>query len=303
MRIIFFGTSEFAVPALNALIRANMAPIAVVTAPDKPKGRGKNLSSSPIKSLLDSRTTELDILIPKKIDSELIAIIAAYKPDVGIVASYGKILPKTLIELFPKGILNIHPSLLPKYRGPSPIQTAILNGDTETGVTIIAIDEKMDHGPIVAQSRGEAFSSQKITYLELHNMLAELGAELLIGVLPKWIAGEIIPTLQDDALATYTKLLKKEDGKIDWGKSAEKIERIVRAYNPWPGAWTETQKGILKIKKAEIVNENGLSATWFKASDNFPAVMCGKNALKLLIVQPEGKKEMPGDAYMRGYYK
>lgn len=354
MRIIFFGTSEFALPALQALIKNDVAPMVIVTAPDKPKGRGQSLAPQPIKKWSETAKPGLAVLQPEMIDSAFITYILNLKPDVGIVAAYGKILPKALIESFPKGVLNLHPSLLPKYRGPSPIQTTILNGDAETGVTIIQIDEKMDHGPIVAQRRlklpifqnnerektssrkekkerllffsplltkeggkraGAAFpgggnmsiSPINITYQELYDQLAKLEAQLLIEILPKWIAGKITPTPQDEIKATYTKLLKKDDGKINWSKPAEEIERMVRAYNPWPGSYTEI-KNILKIKKAEILKlnqkESGFTALpgmFFKTPNGFPAVVCGKNALKLLVVQPSGKKEMPGDAYLRGH--
>ncbi len=333
MRIAFFGTSEFALPALQALVNNNTAPIAVITAPDKPKGRGQHVRHPQIKQWLvtsDQRVGKaknIQVFQPENLDSDFVLQISNLKPDVGIVAAYGKILPKALIELFPRSALNIHPSLLPQYRGPSPIQTTLLNGDKEMGVTIITIDEKMDHGPIVAQQQlgGGYRIPPDITYPALHNTLAELGAQLLIETLPKWIAGDITPTPQDDTKATYTKLLKKEDGKINWSKSAEEIERMVRAYNPWPGSFSEIKnqkspaspseagrtkiKNILKIKKAEVLKEMAASplppipGTFFKTTNGFPAVICGKSALKLLVVQPEGKNEMPGDAFARGYMK
>ncbi|KKU80750.1 MAG: Methionyl-tRNA formyltransferase [Parcubacteria group bacterium GW2011_GWA2_47_8] len=338
MKIVFFGTSEFAIPSLRLLIARGMAPIAAITAPDKPKGRGQRLKSSPIKQWLVTsdqcvgKAEKIQVFQPEKLDSDFVLRISNLKPDVGIVAAYGKILPKELIDLFPNGVLNIHPSLLPKYRGPSPIQATILNGDKEAGVTIIQIDEKMDHGPIVAQQqlepsvpltekgvvhRGQggeitSFFLKKTAYQELHDILAELGAQLLIETLPKWVAGEITLIPQNDAKTTYTKLLKKEDGNIDWSKSAEEIERMVRAYNPWPGSYMQVASdqllvASLKIKKAEVIIHPSSSplhpGMFFKTADGFPAITCGNGALKLLVVQPEGKKEMSGDAFTHGYVK
>src|SRR3989344_3894723 len=226
--LVFFGTSEFAVLALDVLIKNGTSPVAAVTSPDRPAGRGKKLTVSPVKEFLNER---LVLLQPEKLDSQLILKLKELSADMGVIASYGKILPKELIEIFPKGILNIHPSLLPKYRGASPIQAVILNGDAETGVSIILLDEKMDHGPVLAQSSNLGLGNLSCaTYLSLHDSLAKLGAELLIETIPKWLNGEIIPHPQDDSQATFTKLIKKEDGKIDWTKRAEKIERTVRAF-------------------------------------------------------------------------
>jgi len=281
MKVIFFGTSEFAIPSLEALIEANSGLIAVITAPDRLAGRGKKQILSPVKTWLKESAPKIKILEPEKINDDFISEISKLAPDLGIVASYGKILPQKLIDMFPKGILNVHPSLLSKYRGASPIQTTILNGDTKTGVSIMLVDSKMDHGPILARKELDIASPPEVEwdYEFLHDTLAKFGAKLLIETLPKWINGEITPEVQNESMATYTKMLKKEDGLIDWSKPAEYIERMIRAYNPWPGTFTKMKNGkILKIKKAEISN--------------------GK--LKILIVQPEGKKEMPYEAFLRG---
>lgn len=308
MKIIFFGTSEFAIPALNALIKHGMMPLAIITAPDKPKGRGKQLTATPIKTWCQKNLPDILIFQPEKLKTESwkLEIPSA---DIYVIVSYGKIVPKEIFTIPHYGALNIHPSLLPKYRGSSPIQTAILNGDAETGVTIMLIDEKMDSGPIVAQQKYEITNSGNITYQKLHNELAKLGATLLIGTIPKWIEGKITPVQQNNEKATYTKLLLKEDGKIDWKKSAEKIERMIRAYNPWPGAYTKISKNkqpaqnILKIKQAEMIPkfESHQSGIFFNTSDGFPAISCGEDALKLLVVQPAGKKEMSGKAYLLGH--
>ena len=206
------------------------------------------------------------------------------KPDFIIVASYGKIIPKEILEIPKYGCLNIHPSLLPKYRGPSPIQTTILNGDKKTGVTIILMDKKIDHGPIIAQQEWE-MPINKIRYKELNKELAELGVKLLIETIPKWIKGKIETKTQDESKATYTKILKREDGKINWSKPGREIERQIRAFNPWPGAFTfikHKDKTLrIKVLEADISKEN-----------------------KLIIkkLQPEGKKAMTFEEFKRGYH-
>ena len=197
--------------------------------------------------------------------------------DLGVIAYYGKIIPKNVLELPKKGFLNAHPSLLPRWRGPSPIQAAILAGDTKTGMTIHLTTDQVDAGDILAQK--EIPINAEDTCASLTERLAHEGAALLIPTIEKWLSGEIKPQKQDGAKATYTKLLKKADGKIDWSRDAVYMERMVRAYDPWPGTYTEIDGKILKIKKVEVAD----------------------NKLKLLIVQPEGKKEMSWEAYLLGH--
>ncbi len=210
--------------------------------------------------------------------------IKELKPDLVIIASYGKIIPKEILEIPQYGCLNLHGSLLPKYRGPSPIQTTILNGDKKTGVTIILMDEKIDHGEIISNSKF-LISNKKITYQELNKKLAGLGVELLIETIPKWIKGEIKAKPQNHSKATYTKILKREDGKIDSSKSPEEIERKIRAFNPWPGTFffIKHKDKVLRVKilKADISKNN-----------------------KLIIkkLQPEGKKPMTFEEFKRGYH-
>ena len=202
----------------------------------------------------------------------------AKNADLGIIAYFGKIIPKAILELPKNGFLNAHPSLLPRWRGPSPVQAAILAGDKIAGVTIHLATAKPDAGPILAQK--EILIGSKDTCLSLTGKLANEGALLLIPTVEKWLSGQIKPMPQDDSQATYTKLVKKEDGLIDWSRNAEYIERMVRAYDPWPGTFTKMKNGkILKIKKVKV--ENGV--------------------LKILVVQPEGKKEMSWDAFLRGH--
>mgnify|MGYP001612716556 CR=1 FL=1 len=203
--------------------------------------------------------------------------LEAKDADLGVIAYYGKIIPKTVLELPKYGFLNAHPSLLPRWRGPSPVQSAILAGDKRTGVTIHIATEKPDAGPILVQK--EIQIEPKDTCLSLTGKLANEGAALLVPTIEKWLSGEIKPQKQDESCATYTKLLKKKDGEIDWSKPADYIEKMVRAYDPWPGAFTKFKNKILKIKKVEVID--------------------GK--LQILIVQPEGKKEMTWEAFLRGH--
>ena len=241
MKLVFFGTSEFALPALKALHQhGGYEVVSVVTRPDKPGGRGLKLLPSPVKEM--AQKWGLKIFQPSRLEIS--------PTPLGIAASYGQLIPKDVIESFKLGILNLHPSLLPKYRGPSPIQATILNGDPETGVTIIKMDEDMDHGDIVAKSKIKNQKS-KLSFRELHDQLAELGAELLVRTLPKYIAGEIKPVPQEHEKATYTKIIKKPDARIDWQNPADVIVRQIRAYSVWPVAWTTLGGRPLKVHEGE----------------------------------------------------
>lgn len=259
-KIIFWGTPEFAAIILDALITSKFKPVAVVTAPDKPVGRKQILTPCPVKKL--SLEHDIAILQPQSLknNQDIINHLSTMNPDIFILAAYGLILPKETLDIPQQGCLNIHPSLLPKYRGASPIQAAILNRDKTTGVTIIKMDEKVDHGPILAQqelemtpkvsSRATERSegshtnvSHQITYPELSGQLAELGGELLIKTLPKWLNNKITPKTQNHSKASFTKKITKQDGKIIWNRSAQYIEAMTRAYYPWPGAFAS-----LKIK-------------------------------------------------------
>lgn len=246
--IIFFGTSEFGAIVLQKLIQSGMGPLLVVTAPDKPAGRKQNLTPPPVKLLAEKYSTQ--VFQPEKIQNSKFKIQNS-KPDLIVLAAYGQIIPKEILEIPTYGALNVHPSLLPKYRGASPIQAAILNGEEKTGVTIMLMDEELDHGPILA-TRKFSNKIKKITYQELHDELANVGADLLIETIPKWVSGEIKSQEQDHTKATYTKRITKEDGRIDWSKPAVYIERQVRAFSPWPGAFTFWKGKRVKILKAHV---------------------------------------------------
>ena len=311
MNIIFFGTSEFALPALEKLKASHMAPVLIVSTPDKPRGRNLKLSPTPVTEWAEKN--KIEVITPEKLkDEETLNLLKEKNPDICIVASYGKIIPKEILEIPQKGTLNIHPSLLPKLRGPSPIQTAMLHNE-ETGVTIMLTDEEVDHGPILKSEKRKA-KSEKLTYKQLEKELAELGAGLLIEVLPKWISGKIKPKEQEHAKATFTKKISKEDGHINWNEPAEIIERKIRAYNPWPGTYTffeqnNTPSTMLRAKKIRLIILEGEAIPMDKklppgtayTFKNTLAVATSKDALLINKIKPEGKKEMTGEEFLKGY--
>ena len=302
--ILFWGTSEFAVPALEALCAAGFRVLGVVTTPDKPAGRKQLLTPPPVKVLAESK--KIPVYQPETLKPAGYALDLP-EADLFVVAAYGKIIPKAIIEKPRLGALNIHPSLLPRWRGPAPIQFTILAGDIETGVTIIQMDELMDHGPIAASSKFK-MKNAKITYPELHNRLAEEGAKLLIEILPKWIQGEIVPVPQDHSQATFCKILAKSDGRIDWNKKAIEIERQIRAFTPWPGSWTEWPRK----DRVERVRIDAARALDYEIQDGTPGyvskiekhpllVKTGKGSLAVTFLTIEGGKTLAADSFVKGY--
>lgn len=303
LKIVFFGTSNFAVPALKSLINFGYNVVAVVTQPEKPVGRARVIMPSPIKKTgFEHHITVFEPHNLRK-DEELFKEFEKLNPDVCIIAAYGKLIPFRHLDVPKYGFINIHPSLLPKYRGPSPIQTAIMNGDTETGVAIMKIDEEMDHGPILGITNYEL----RITdyYERTENDLAKLGAELLIDILPKYLNSEIKPKDQNHDQATFTKLLTREDGRIDWNRKAERIYNQVRALNPEPGTWTTWKGKILNIKIANILQGPSLSKEQRLGEvvkvNNIIAVATKKCYLILKQIQLEGGKEMDAGAFLNGH--
>ena len=274
IKIIFLGTPEFGAIILEGLIKSGHKPFLVITEPDKPIGRKQIVTPPPVKVLAGKYN--IPVVQSAKI-SEYTQEIEKLRPDLIIIAAYGQIIPKVILEIPKYGCLNVHPSLLPKYRGPSPIQSAILSGEEKTGVTIIRISEKLDAGSILSQQEIEL--DQKETFESLHDKLAEVGTRLLIETIPRLLAGKLPPLPQDETKATYAKILKKEDGKIDWKKSPKEIERQVRALNPWPGTYTLYNGKRLKILKAEVVG--------------------GK--LMIRELQLEGKKPTTFEDFLRGH--
>ncbi|MFA5133594.1 MAG: methionyl-tRNA formyltransferase [Patescibacteria group bacterium] len=302
MKMVFFGGSSiFAVPALREM--AEIFEVAlVVTNPEKPVGR-KQL---PNKSMVEDRAEKLGLPVinAEAFTDEIINKIKGLAPDFFVIVDYGKIIPQKLLDIPPYGAINVHPSPLPKYRGASPLQTALLNGEKETAFSIMLIDDKVDHGPILAQKKVEIFSDD--TYGELYKRLSDLYPKFLSETIKKYLSGEIKPISQDDSRATFTKLLSREDGNIDWNKQAEEIGRMIRAYHPWPGTFTKFKDKNLKILKASI-SENNYSdknpGDLFKTPDKKLAAKCGKGILILEEVRPEGKKTMSGEEFARGYLK
>lgn len=249
MKLIFIGTPEFGAIVLEKLIKSGHKPFLVITAPDKPVGRKQTITPPPVKILAEKYN--VPVAQPDKI-GDWKSEIENLKPDLAIVASFGQMIPNDVLGIPKYGFINVHPSLLPKLRGPSPIQYAILNGEEKTGVSIMRLIEKMDAGPIFNQR--ELMINPNEEFSSLHDRLAVLGADLLVETLPKLFAGQINAQPQDDSKATYSKIIKKEDGLIDWREPAEKIERKIRALNPWPNAYTLFNNKRLEILRAETVN-------------------------------------------------
>ena len=301
-KIIFMGTPEFAVPSLEALIENNSFDVKlVITQSDKSVGRHKKMQPSPIKKLAIQNNIEIFTPITLKENTELIEKIKNIVPDAIVVVAYGKILPKTILDIPKMGVVNIHASILPKYRGASPIPGSILAGDKQTGVTLMKLDTKMDTGPILAISK-TVHINDKDTTDTLSQKLSQVGANLLIDNLGKYIDNNLKPQSQDDTKATYTKLINKSDGQIDWHETAEVIERKIRAYNPWPSAFTTFKDKNLKILEAKIITEtkNNPGQVW-KTEDKYPAIATGQNNLKLIKIQLEGKKPTTGKEFLLGY--
>jgi len=246
LKIIFFGTPDFAIPTLKKLA-ANFSIEAIITQPDKPIGRKKIITAPPIKKYALKR--DFLILQPEKLNQDFISRLKELKPDLGIVVAYGKILSKKILNIPKFGCLNIHASLLPKYRGAAPIQAALLHGDKKTGITIMQMDVGLDTGDIVSQKKIKI--KKEDNFQTLHDKLAELGAELLIKTIPNYIAGKIKPKKQDESKASYFPTISKNQGEINWQNSAEKIFNQIRAFTPWPGAFT-----FFKNKKLDIIIAN-----------------------------------------------
>lgn len=300
MRVVFMGTPEFALPTLKGLHDGGYQVVGVFTRPDKPAGRGRHPTPSPVKEL--ALRLGLPVYQPATLRRPAaVELLRSLEPEVVVVAAYGLILPREVLEVPPHGCLNVHPSLLPRWRGPSPIPFAILAGDEFTGVTVMLMDEGMDTGPILARSEPVPIGPDDTT-ATLTPRLAEVGARLLLGTLPRWAAGEITPEPQDDAQATYSRLLKKEDGFIDWGRSAEEIWRQVRAFDPWPGAFTRWEGKLLKILSCRPLPDNSPEPPGTVVGlDAGAAVQAGSGLLKLERVQLEGRRPVGIEEFLRGY--
>ena len=303
LRVLFYGTSSFAVPTLEHLVDdPRIKVVGVVTQPDKPVGRHAEHAFSPIKQAALAYHLPLK-QYPSVKDPMVCDELSVFEPDVAVVVSFGQIIPDTLLSLPEHGSINIHGSLLPRYRGASPIHAAILNGDRQTGITIMKMDAKMDHGPLLA-SFSEPIDEEETTQ-HLHDRLANLAGIKIVDVLLEYVNGSLTPTIQDESQATYVKLLSREDGWMNWQKPAQQIVRQIRAYDPWPGTFCCLDDQRIKVFHAETIplpdnHAHAMPGTTF-IYDGRPAVVCGSGtALCLLRVQPEGKKIMEGQDFLRG---
>lgn len=307
LRIVYFGTANFAVPPLKALLahpeKADV--LAVVTKPDQPAGRKAELRSSPV--AVAARESLVPVLQPATLKDEIIqGELAALRADLFVVAAYGKIVPRTMLTLPRLGCLNLHGSVLPKYRGASPIQAAIAEGEERTGVSLMKMDELVDHGPVYAITTAPIDPGD--TYATLERKLADAAAEMLVSHLEDLALDRLPPKAQDHDTATFTKIIGREDAFVAWAElDAPAIERRRRAFDPWPGLYAVwNRKGALtRIKLLDVCAKRGhgemTPGTVFVAKDGTPAVAARQGAVCLLQVQPEGKKPMTGAAFLNGY--
>ena len=303
MRLVFMGTPIFAVPALASLLNIEDSSIVgVYTPPDRPAGRGRKSQASPVKEFAEEN--RLPVYQPNNFRKEEDqAELAGLKPDAIIVAAYGKLLPKPVLDLPSFGCLNIHPSLLPRHRGPSPVATSILNGDLVTGVTIMLLDEGMDTGPLIAQH--EFFLKGDETAEGLTTALFELGGELLKESLPQWQSGKLLSEAQNESLASVSRKFERADGLVDWSSSAVELERRLRAFNPWPGLFTHWNDSSLKIIEVAIISSSSKEfAPGTVVGTNHPdvpaAVATGDGFLGLTKIQLEGKMAVDVKDFLNG---
>ncbi|MGQ9546152.1 MAG: methionyl-tRNA formyltransferase [Dehalococcoidia bacterium] len=300
VRTVFMGTPQFAVPILESLLQSPYEVVAVYTQPDRPAGRGHQVIVPPVKQLALERQVPVIQMETFK-SREAVEKLTSFRPELIIVAAFGVVLPSEVLSSPKFACLNVHPSLLPRHRGPSPIANAILFGDELTGVTIMVMDEGLDTGPILAQEKvGISFMN---TTGSLSSKLARVGAKLLLGTLPKWLGGELKPWAQDESQATYSKLITSKDGEIDWHLSAVELWRRVRAYSPWPTAYTWYRGRRLKIHKAVPcgdVAKGDIGEVVALPEPPGIGVVTKQGVLGLCQVQLEGKRQLPIADFLLG---
>jgi methionyl-tRNA formyltransferase len=300
MRIVFMGTPEFAVPSLEALLRSENQVVGVVTQPDRPKGRGQQLMPPPIK--LIAERAGIPVLQPLKIRTpEFLAALSAWKPELIAVTAFGRILHAPILQLPPRGCVNVHGSLLPKYRGAAPVQWAVINGETETGITTMLMDEGMDTGPMLLQEKLAIFPED--TAGTLAPRLAELGGRLLAETIARLKAGALTPQKQDETQATMAPLLKKEDGLMDWTMSAQALANRVRGLSPWPGAYTFLGAERWNIWKAvpNAAASTDKPGTVVAITKQSVIVATGHGLLEILEIQTANSKRMPVAQFLAGH--
>lgn len=300
MRIVFMGTPDFAVPALKALADGGHQVIAAVTQPDKPKGRGKAITLTPVKE--EALKLGIPVYQPVKVrDEAFFTVLEELAPDVIVVAAFGQILPKKILELPKYGCINIHASLLPRYRGAAPIQWAVINGEKESGITTMMMDVGLDTGDMLEKTavpieEGETGGS-------LHDKLSAAAGPLILSTLKKAEEGTLVRIPQTEEGTCYAKMLTKTLGDIDWSQGAEAIERLIRGLNPWPSAYTSLNGKTLKLWQGKVRKEEyeGIPGEVVKADKGEFLVKTGKGTLQVISLQLEGKKRMDADAFLRGY--
>lgn len=300
MRIIFMGTPDFSVDTLHEIHKKGHEVVLVVTQPDKPKGRGNSVSFPPVKqAALD---LGLEVFQPQKVrEKECVEFLKSYKPDLIVVVAFGQILSKEILDMPKYGCINVHASLLPKYRGAAPIQWAVINGEKVSGVTIMRMDIGIDTGDMILKK--EVPLDVEETGGSLFDKLAKVGGSLCVEAIEQFEQNTVVFQKQDDNKATHTKMIQKQFGKIDWSRPAIEIERLIRGLNPWPSAYTVLEAKTLKIWKARVALENteSESGTIVAITKNSIRVQTGDGILELLDIQLQGKKRMQTDAFLRGY--
>lgn len=296
IKTVFMGSPEFALPTLRALAQHHEV-IGVITQPDRASGRGREQKAPPVKTL--ALELNIPVLQPEKLrELQAMARLREWNPELIVVAAFGQILKKDVLELSKYGCINVHASLLPRWRGAAPINAAILAGDEEIGVTIMKMDVGLDTGPML--SKRSIRHTPDLTTGSAIQTLSQLGADLLIDTLPDYLSGKLIPQPQPEEGSTYAPMLKKEDGLLDFTQPALELERRVRAMNPWPGAWFEWDGNVLKVGRASVSVVQGSKAGGRLTVEGRPAVMTADGALVLDEVQPAGKKMMPGKSFLAG---
>ncbi len=298
MRIVFLGTPDFAVKSLEAIAKSKHEILAVVTQPDKPVGRKGEITPSAVK--VSAKNLGLKVLQYDKIRLEGVEDLKTLAPDIMVTCAFGQILSQEIIDIAPKGIINVHASLLPKYRGSSPIQHAVLNGDEETGVTIMKTEIGIDTGDIVAVQKTKIGENE--TAGELFDRLSIIGAELIVKTLDRIEAGDFPSIPQDNEKATHVKMIKKDDAKIDWSKTAFEIKNLVRGMNPWPCAWTNLNGKNIKIFSVDTIvdNSNAEFGKVIEATGGELIIKCKGGAIKVFELQMEGAKKMDVKSFLLG---
>lgn len=297
-RIIFMGTPAFACPTLDKLIRRGENLVAVVTQPDRPKGRGQHLMPTPVKEL--AAGYGIPVLQPPKVrDPAFVEIIRELRPDVIVVVAFGQILPKSLLDIPPHGCINVHASLLPRYRGAAPLNWCIINGETETGVTTMLMDPGLDTGPMLLEQSTALDQDEDIA--ALHDRMAEMGADLLLETLDRLKAGAVTPRQQNDNETCYAAMLRKEDGLINWSRDARSIHNQVRGMSVWPVAYTDINGQLLKIFRTRVGNGSGKPGTILKATKGELEVACLSGSLFLRELQLAGKKRLDAGSFLAGF--